>query len=262
MRSSFVYDDFSENYDRFVNWESRLSYELDFLVSQMSDINPIRDTRGSILDAACSTGHHAIALSKKGFNCSGADISKKMIKIAKNNAEQAQVIVNFANIGFGQFSESFGESNFDGIICLGNSLPHILDEQSLLIAVNDFYQALRPGGKLIIQNQNFDRILRDRTRWLPLETYKKGSNIWLFSRFYDFEPDGLLSFNIIMITNQKDGDFKQQVLSTRLWPLKKQELIKHLTQVGFKDITLYGDLQGSDYNINNSGNLVITAKRR
>jgi ubiquinone/menaquinone biosynthesis C-methylase UbiE len=50
-----MYDAFSEDYDRFVNWESRLASEMPFIERLLQplekDGQPVR-----VLDAACGTG--------------------------------------------------------------------------------------------------------------------------------------------------------------------------------------------------------------
>lgn len=259
MNNSNAYDQFGINYDRFVNWESRLSFELEFLKTQLSKIKQNENGNIEILDAACGTGHHAIALAKLGFTCTGVDNSEKMIDIAQKNAQHEEIDVKFFKAGFGQLFHLFGKSSFTAITCLGNSLPHILDEELMFITLQDFASVLNPGGKLIIQNQNYDRIIENQNRWLLPETFTEGSNTWLFSRFYDFDKDGLLTFNILIFENKEYGDFKQQVISTRLWPLKKTDLEHFLGRAGFRDIQYFGDLQGLHYDKLKSPNLVITA---
>ena len=49
-----MYDDFSSNYDRFVNWPGRLAAELPFIERQLQAVEARR-----VLDAACGTGRHA-----------------------------------------------------------------------------------------------------------------------------------------------------------------------------------------------------------
>jgi len=48
-----------------------------------------------VIDIGCGEGFYSIYLAKKGFEVLGIDISKKAIKYAKENAEQAGVNVRF-----------------------------------------------------------------------------------------------------------------------------------------------------------------------
>jgi glycine/sarcosine N-methyltransferase len=259
MNDTNAYDQFSEDYDRFVNWKARLALEIPFLTSELSA--PACQTGGtaSILDAACGTGHHAVALARQGFECAGADSSAKMIEIAQTNAQSANQDVLFKQAGFGQLFQAFNGQSFDSMICLGNSLPHILDKNKMVEALTDFKAVLRPGGKLIIQNRNFDSVIKDKKRWMDPQTYREGDKTWFFIRFYDFDEDGLITFNILILSSQDGENFDQQVISTRLWPVKKEKMVQLLEQAGFKNIRTYGDLQGSPFLLDSSGNLVITA---
>jgi glycine/sarcosine N-methyltransferase len=155
--------------------------------------------------------------------------------------------------------DAFDSQSFDGLMCLGNSLPHVLDETHMTETLTDFKAVLRPGGKLVIQNRNFDSVSKDRNRWMDPQTYREGDNTWIFVRFYDFDQDGLITFNILILSSQGGDNFDQQVISTRLWPVKKEKLVQLLELAEFTSIHTYGDLQGSPFSIESSGNLVITA---
>ena len=260
MNNTTMYDEFSRHYGRFMDWESRLSLELPFLKLALNEIQAGPGEKLTILDAACGTGHHTIALSKAGFNCIGADFSKAMITIARENARQEGLELDFNQAGFGELSQVFGENRFDGLVCLGNSLPHLLDEPSLAKALKDFAAVLKPGGKAILQNRNFDLVLAERARWMPPQTFRDRDGTWIFARFYDFDPDGRLTFHIQILHSKGEGPFDQEVISTRLWPMKKSVLENFIKKAGFFDLAFFGNLEGEYFDIASSGNLVITAK--
>lgn len=260
MNNNIMYDSFSDDYDRFVNWEGRLAVELPFLIAELSNQSNDTAHKISVLDAACGTGQHLIALAKHGFDCSGADISEKMVAIAQNNAQAANLKISFKQAGFGQLSRNFDQQAFDNLMCLGNSLPHVLAEDDMINTLTDFRSMLRPGGKLIIQNRNFNSVLQSRSRWMEPQTYHESGKTWIFFRFYDFDPDGLITFNIIILSDQGEHEFQQKLISTRLWPLKQVELEILLQSAGFSEIISFGDLQGSVFDPERSGNLVITAR--
>ncbi|NLS79114.1 MAG: class I SAM-dependent methyltransferase, partial [Chloroflexi bacterium] len=115
-----LYDDLSQDYDRFVNWGNRLAYELPFIERQLAAVGAKR-----VLDAACGTGQHALALAQRGYDVTGADLSEGMIAQARQNAARLGVPARFAVAGFGELATQLG-GGFDAVLCLGNSLPHLL----------------------------------------------------------------------------------------------------------------------------------------
>ena len=254
-----MYDKFSSDYDHFVNWESRLAVELPFLEQTMRPLSgPVK-----VLDAACGTGMHAIALAQLGFAAAAADLSEPMVARGRMNAEAAGVKVHFATAGFGELAGAFQLSPlfpFDAIICLGNSLPHLLAPTQVSAAMADFAACLRPGGLLIIQNRNFDAVMLQKERWMEPQSYSAGQREWVFLRFYDYDPDGLITFNIITLFRKNASTWQQQVNTTRLYPQREQELTTALHSAGFDEVTAYGNLSGAAFNPASSGNLVLIAR--
>ena len=253
-----MYDSLSKEYDYFVNWPERLAYELPFIEAQIqSTVGESHPAK--VLDAACGTGMHAIALAQRGYAAAGADLSAGMIEQAVANAAAAGVQANFLVAGFGALAGWF--SGFEALLCLGNSLPHILSAGELVKALVDFRACLRPGGLLLVQQRNFDAVLAQRSRWMKSERAQRlGEQEWLFVRFYDFDPDGLLTFNIITLARSGQVDWQQKVDSTRLYPLRRDELVKALGAAGFEQVVCYGSMSGEPFDPHSSGNLVVSGR--
>lgn len=256
-----MYDQLSHDYDRFVNWTGRLAYEMPFLLHQIGTIKKPEGTSLHILDAACGTGQHAIALAKAGMQVSGADLSAEMINVARQNASTAGVSPDLRTVGFGSLAATFGTAHFDALLCLGNSLPHVLSIKDLEKTVLDFYACLAPGGLLVIQNRNFDAAIADHNRWMEPQAHTEGEHEWIFQRFYDFEPDGLIRFNIVTLQRRVPGEWQASLTSTHLAPQTRQELEQVLLTAGFTQIKVFGSLEDMVFDPAKSSNLVILAKR-
>ncbi|MFO7918582.1 MAG: class I SAM-dependent methyltransferase [Anaerolineae bacterium] len=251
-----MYDDLSTNYDRFIDWEGRLRSELSFIEEQLQSVNACR-----VLDAACGSGMHAIALAEKGYEVVGTDLNAEMIARARGNAGDAGSEARFRVAGFGELAQvlDVGEDGFDALLCLGNSLPHVLTPEELIATLADFFACLRPGGLLLIQNRNFDMVLADRERWMGPRSHREGNKEWLFLRFYDFEPHERLCFNLVTLRREGDDDWEQQVTSTRLWALRQETVLDALAETGYKAVTCYGDIRGAPFDADSSPNLIVTA---
>jgi len=305
-----LYDALSDDYDRFVNWENRLAYEMPFIERTLREVDACR-----VLDVACGTGVHAIELARRGYKVVGADPSVPMIRRARGKGsvrDLAHGEVRFMVAGFGELAEKLALSPvlreacpepsprarpeqsrrarpeqsrrvegpvlspvegpvlspieglsgpFDAVLCLGNSLPHALTADDLSDALADFAAVLRPCGLLLIQNRNFDAVLARRERFMGPEAHREGDREWLFVRFYDFNPDGTITFNMIVLHRDTEGQWSQRVEATELRPLIYSQLIASLTVAGFTDIVCYGDMQGAPFDPDRSPNLVVTARK-
>lgn len=255
-----MYNGFSTDYDRFVDWSSRLAVELDFIQRHLEAVAAQR-----VLDVACGTGMHAIALARRGYDVVGVDASLGMIDQAQANASQEGLNIHFEVASFGELAKSVG-GDFDALLCLGNSLPHV-PPSDLTDTLNDFASCLRPGGLLLVQNRNFDSLLASRRRgsgsnegrWMDPQSHRQGAEEWLFLRFYDFETNGSIVFNLVILYREGDGEWEQRVAATRLHPLLQRELTDSLKEVGFAQITCYGDMEDAPFDPERSGNLIASA---
>lgn len=270
-----MYDRFSQNYDHFVNWKNRLTSEMPFLIKQIGSSIHASPADIRVLDAAAGTGMHAIALAQQGFTVSGVDISEGMIQTARKNAQESDETIRFEIAAFGGIYKAFfsqesrtGDSDrttlplFNVVLCLGNSLPHVGGKAELLDAVKDFAACLSPHGLLILQNRNFDAILKTRDRWMEPQSYSDSQNELLFLRFYDFLPEGHIQFNILTLKRERNSNWEQSIMETRLFPVTHNILAEALEEAGFQQIDEFGALSNVPFVEEESGNLVVTALKK
>lgn len=111
-----LYDDLGADYDRFVDWTARLAFELPVLEGLLARYGARR-----VLDAACGTGRHAIALAERGYQVLGADLSAGMVAQATANALAAGVEVPFVEAGLGELAVA-APGPFDAVLCLGQDI--------------------------------------------------------------------------------------------------------------------------------------------
>lgn len=251
-----LYDAFSNQYDYFVNWPQRLQYELPFIERQLQAAGARR-----VLDVACGTGQHALALAAAGYSVTGADLSAGMVERACAHAREAGNAAQFVVAGFGQLRDRL-EGDFDALLCLGNSLPHVLTGADLVAALADFAAVLRPGGLALIQSRNFDAVMQACARWIGPQGHTEGDRDRLFVRFYDFNPDGTLTFNVVSLQRTGGGPWSQQAEATTLRPWLHRELLAALGEAGFGACAEYGNMAGDPFDVVASGDLVLLARRQ
>jgi 2-polyprenyl-3-methyl-5-hydroxy-6-metoxy-1,4-benzoquinol methylase len=256
MNSNEFYDLLARFFDVMTDWQSRLAHEMPFLQRTL-DENRAR----SILDTACGTGWHAIALAQKGYRTAGCDASPVMIEQARANASKSQVAVRFEVADFAGMNV-FTE-RFDAVLCLGNSLPHLLSQAALVEALEHMRARLHPGGVLILHNLNYDLRVKKQPRFFAAS----GDADALVWRFADYGPE-YITFHTALFERKAEGENREktswsaQVNSTLQRPLLEKDLDEALARAGFKEIRHFGGLDGSGFDREKSGDLVIVAVAR
>jgi glycine/sarcosine N-methyltransferase len=251
LPSNEFYDRLARVFDVMTDWQKRLALEMPFLQRTL-DQNRVR----SILDTACGTGWHAIALAQKRYQAAGCDASPQMVEQARANADKAQVKVRFEVADFGHM-DKFSET-FDAVLCLGNSLPHLLSQETLVEALRQMRGKLEKGGVLILHNLNYDMRMVKKPRFFSANGNEKAL-VW---RFADYGPE-FITFHTALFERKTEGEesvsWSVQVNSTLHRPLFERDLDEALEQAEFGDIRHFGGLDGSPFEKNKSGDLVIVA---
>ena len=269
LESREFYDRQAAVYEVMNDWPSRLAFELPFLRRALEHARA-----RTLLEVACGGGHHAIALALEGYTVSGADLSAAMIDLARRNAAQPDVSIRFEQAGFADIGTPFNVT-FDAVLCLGNSLPHVLTEEDQLAALTAMHGRLRHGGVLVLQNLNYDLRWKSRPRFFalnPVTLDGRPALVWRIADYHDPatrvagldgpcpEP-GLITFHIATIEQDAEGKWQATVRSTLQRPLFANDLTRWLAQVGFQDATLFGGMDASTFDSGSSPDLVIVARK-
>jgi hypothetical protein len=155
----------------------------------------------------------------------------------------------------GVFSEIF-----DAVLCLGNSLPHLLSQEALADALAHMRARLHRGGVLILHNLNYDLRVRKQPRFFSANG-KTDALVW---RFADYGPE-FITFHTALFERKTEGENPEKISwavhvnSTLQRPLLERDLEEALAKAGFADGRHFGGLDGSPFDREKSGDLVIVA---
>ncbi|MDP4126147.1 MAG: class I SAM-dependent methyltransferase [Bacillota bacterium] len=188
-----------------------------------------RESLSSILDIGCGTGTFALELSQNGVNVLGVDLSEEMVEISKRKALEKDSIASFSVADMRDLSDI--KEQFDGIVCLGNTLAHVLGENDLKQVLTQFRDR---GNHLLLQIVNYDRILAKQVKELPII---KTSNL-TFYRSYMYRLDGRIDFSMKI----EFPDTNEVVSGVNLlFPLKLDILKSALLDTGWEISGIWGN---------------------
>lgn len=253
ISSCNFYNRLAKVFDVMTDWPQRLAHEMPFLLKVLDEYGA-----RSVLDVACGTGWYAITLAQKGYRVVGCDASPEMIARARANADQEGVNVSFVVVSFNELKKL--KDKFDAVLCLGNSLPHLLTQKELKEALRQMRLCLNPGGVIILHNLNYDLRLKKKPRFFAVN----GNEHTLVWRFADYGPK-FIYFHTALFARESAAPEAQkiswtvEVNTTKQRPLLARELRMLLAKVGFREIHFFGGLDGSPFIKDQSGDLVIIA---
>ena len=152
---------------------------------------------------------------------------------------------------------------YDAVLCLGNSLPHLLTQDDLVAALRGMAGVLRPGGALVLQNLNYDLRWQKQPRWFMAQggvLGRAGGAGVALRRLR--RAGGRIAFHIALF--RKDApNWKVEVHTTPQRPLFQADLVAALAEAGFAEVRAYGRMAPPDeaFDVSRSGDLVVVARK-
>lgn len=224
---------FVDKWDELINWESRAQSEGDFFIEELRKRGAKR-----ILDVATGTGFHSCRLIEAGFEVISADGSAEMLSKAFANGRARGHCLRTVQTDWRCLNRDI-HSEFDAVICLGNSFTHLFDETARRKALAEFYSTLSHDGVLVLDQRNYDAIV-DGSR--GDKTAKAGQSYYYCGHGVSAQPehvdDGLARFRY---------DFPDGAsYHLNMFPLRRDYTTRLLLEVGFQTINTYADFKEHD----------------
>lgn len=218
--------------------------------SRMDFIKKSLEGCARILDVGCGTGNKTELLAAQGREIIGLDLDAGMIGLARQNHVRPGVAYQTGDMT--AIGTMFPAGRFDGVLCLGNTLVHLLEPTEVAQFFKDVAMLLAPSGKLVVQILNYDFLAAGKVGELPLiETEHV-----VFRRRYDWRTDGLRFQTTLEV---KGGGVYENDIPLR--PIGREELEGVALSAGFRNLRFFGDSDGRPL-VADSPALVLMADRQ
>lgn len=203
-----------------------------------------------VLDAPCGHGRIANRLAARGMRVRGIDATPLFLDVARRDAKELGVSVDYIP---GDLREIRWEGRFDAIVNWFTSFGYFDDETNRAVLAG-FRRALKPGGRLLIEHMNRDRVLRflgattiPRSVALVME---RGDDLQNDVNEYDPMTGRLESVRTIV----REGKVRRLRFAVRVFPFT--ELRDWLLDAGFSAVEVYsGD--GGPFTLDSPRMLVV-----
>lgn len=173
----YVYQD----WDASVTRQARV---LDEVIREYSQLSA-----KTLLDASCGIGTQSIGLARLGYEVSASDLSAGEIEKANTEAKNSGLNIDFRVADMRNVSDVF-PGPFDVVISCDNSIPHLLNDADILLALNQFYKCTKEGGLCLVSVRDYAQMERqDGKKMVPRTIHPiEGGQLVMFD-VWDFDRD-------------------------------------------------------------------------
>ena len=203
-----------------------------------AELLPILEKYGvkNVLDCSCGDGMQAVMLAGAGYAVDAGDISEEMLARAAEYAAEQGVKIDFRQSDFRHLEKAF-PGKYDCALSWGNSIPHLMTADDIMLTLTGMRARLNPGGVAVIETRDYDKMLNERPKFQPMRINDVRDG-YRYSIVYNYEyfPDKV-TFNIIYLTeNLESGEKGMEVESVDYNPIKRADFIGYLSQAGYSEV--------------------------
>ena len=200
-----------------------------------------------VLDLACGHGRIANRLAERGARVTGLDATPLFLERARADAEARGVDVDYVE---GDMRELPWESRFDRIVNWFTAFGYFDDDEEDRRVLRAAHRALRPGGRLLIENNNTAELLG---RWQPSVVIERDGNLMIDRSRFDPVRGRATTERVIV----REGTTRSVTFSVRMFVAV--ELGAWLRDAGFSAVDFL-DRQGEPLTVE-SRRMVTVARR-
>jgi SAM-dependent methyltransferase len=208
-----------------------------------------RCSGGSVLDLCCGPGRHAVEFAQCGFRVTGVDRSPFLLERAREHASGAGVSIELIKEDMRSFVRP---ATFDLACNLFTSFGYFKEEQENLRVLRNIHQSLKETGVLVIEVVGKERLARMWQNTISSEL-ADGSLLVQRPQLRDDWCRVYSEWILVKDGRTRNFSFEHTIYSGR-------ELKDCLLSCGFGQVQLFGDLQGSPYNLE-ATRLVAVARK-
>jgi len=230
--SSTFYDGLAEHYHLiFENWDRSIE-------RQASVFGPLIESRVGpaplkVLDCACGIGTQTVGLASLGHSVFASDLSSAAVRRAERETSKRGLQATFHVADMRNLS-ALSESGFDAVLAADNSLPHLLSNEDLDLALNNISSLLRPGGIFVATIRDYDDLLQTRPAFQGPVFYSDNAKRRIVHQVWDWQGDEYIVH--LYLTWEAGASWMAEHYATRYRALQREQLSESLRNSGFFQI--------------------------
>jgi len=233
LNMSIFYDELTPLYHLiFQDWDASIHRQGEQLSSIIKGEWP---ECKSVLDVSCGIGTQAIALSQHGYTVVGSDLSSKEIARAKHEASNRSADIAFSVCDMRDAYAHHG-NGFDVVISADNSLPHLLTDEDIVVALKEMLACASSGGGCLITVRDYAAEERGTSLVKPYGIRIDDGKRYVLFQVWDFDGEHYdLSF-FITEEHLASGEVRTHVMQSRYYAISISRILELMQQAGFQNV--------------------------
>jgi 2-polyprenyl-3-methyl-5-hydroxy-6-metoxy-1,4-benzoquinol methylase len=200
-----------------------------------------------VIDLACGAGRHSILFAEKGFSVTAVDLSAHLLNVAKRRAIEQGLKINFVNADLRYFCIA---SKFDLVMNLFTSFGYFESDEENFSLFSTAFELLKNNGNFVLDYFNTDFV---RKNFIPYSEEIIGGEKVIQER-------KIVGNRVIKnIKIARNGTSKKYMESVRMYSY--EELISAVKNKNLKIKKIFGDLNGSKFDLNYSPRIIIISSK-
>jgi SAM-dependent methyltransferase len=188
-----------------------------------------------ILDVSCGIGTQSIALAMQGYTVCASDLSAKEIERAKHEAQARKLEVAFSVCDMRSAYAHHGPG-FDVVVSADNSIPHLLTDADILLALKQMTACLSAGGGCLITVRDYAREERGKNLVKPYGVRVENGKRYLLFQVWDFEADHYdLTFYFVE-ENLSSREVKTHAMRSSYYAISTKRLCELMQEAGLQNV--------------------------
>lgn len=213
------------------DWEQSIEHQ----AAQLDKV--IRENWGNevqtILDVSCGIGTQALGLAQLNYRVTASDLSEAAVERAKQEAQKQGVAIQFSVADMRQ-AYSHHQEQFEVVISCDNAVPHLLTDDDILQAFQQFYECVRPGGGVLITVRDYEKEER-QTQIKPEKTRVENGKRYILFQVWEFEGE-IYEMSMYIVKDDRSATCKTQVMRAKYYAVGTTRLLALLKEAGFEDV--------------------------
>ncbi len=129
------------------------------------------------------------------------------------------------------------QKEFDVVISCDNSIPHLLSDKEILIALREFYRCVKPGGGCLVTMRDYDQEKRSGQQIKPYGIRIENGVKYVMLQVWEFRD---LIYDLSMYVIEDNGQTKATTnnFRSKYYALNPKKLVELLEEGGFRQVRI------------------------